>query len=77
MGSGYYDVENQAPPTAREIVYLDSNPLDINSTLARATLAHEFQHMLHWNADPDEDKWLDEGCSEYAELACGYKDTTK
>ncbi len=73
---GYYDVENQAPPTSREIIYLDTNPLDLSSTLALATLAHEFQHMLHWRLDPDEDKWLDEGASEYAELACGYKDTT-
>jgi len=73
---GYFDVENQAPPISREIIYLDARPLDINSGLARATLAHEFQHMLHWDADPDEAKWLDEGASEYAELACGYKDTT-
>jgi len=74
--TGYFDVANQAPPVSREIVYIDANPLKINSTLARATLAHEFQHMLHWKADPNEAKWLDEGCSEYAELACGYKDTT-
>ncbi|MBB27671.1 MAG: hypothetical protein CME25_02055 [Gemmatimonadetes bacterium] len=74
--SGYYDTENQQPPISREIVYVDSNPIDLDSNLARATLAHEFQHMLHWAADPDENKWLDEGCSEYAELACGYKDTT-
>ncbi|MDA0747606.1 MAG: hypothetical protein O2954_13880, partial [bacterium] len=73
---GYYDVANQVSPVSREIVYLDSNPLNLNSALARATLAHEFQHMLHWKADPNEDKWVDEGCSEYAELACGYRDTT-
>ncbi len=74
---GYFDVANQGPPTSHEIIYIDSNPLDIDSDLARATLAHEFQHMLHWRGDPDEDKWVDEGCSEYAELACGYKDTTQ
>ena len=73
---GYVDTDNQAPPVSREIIYLDANPLAINSDLARATLAHEFQHLIHWKADPDEAKWLDEGCSEYAELACGYKDTT-
>ena len=73
---GYVDTDNQAPPVSREIVYIDANPLDINSDLARATLAHEFQHLIHWKTDPDEAKWLDEGCSEYAELACGYKDTT-
>lgn len=74
---GYFDTDNQGPPTSREIIYIDTNPLDITGTLARATLTHEFQHMLHWRADPDEDKWVDEGCSEYAELACGYKDTTQ
>ena len=74
---GYFDVENQAPPISREILYIDSKPLDISSGLAAATLSHEFQHMIHWRADPDEDKWVDEGCSEYAELACGYKDTTE
>lgn len=73
---GYIDTDNEAPPTSREIVYIDASPLDIESDLARATLAHEFQHLIHWKADPDEAKWLDEGCSEYAELACGYKDTT-
>ena len=73
---GYYDTANQASPVGREILYIDSDPLDLNSDLARATLAHEFQHMLHWNGDPDEDRWVDEGCSEYAELACGYKNTT-
>ena len=74
---GYFDTENQSPPVSREILYLDSDPLDLESTLAKATLAHELQHMLHWNSDPDEEKWVDEGCSEYAELVCGYKDTTQ
>ena len=73
---GYIDTDNEAPPVSREIIYIDARPLDIGSNLARATLAHEFQHLIHWKADPDEAKWLDEGCSEYAELACGYKDTT-
>ena len=74
---GYFDTNNQTGQAMREIVYLDTNPLDIESDLARATLAHEFQHVLHWSGDEDEDKWVDEGCSEYAELACGYKDTTE
>jgi hypothetical protein len=74
---GYFDTQNQAPPIQKEILYVDSGALGSDSTLARATLAHEFQHMLHWAADPDEEKWVDEGCSEYAELACGYKDTSQ
>ncbi|MEE2754787.1 MAG: hypothetical protein VX910_12445 [Candidatus Latescibacterota bacterium] len=74
---GYFDTNNQSGQALREIIYIDTNPLDIESDLARATLAHEFQHMIHWRGDADEDKWIDEGCSEYAELACGYKDTTE
>ena len=74
---GYFDINNQSGQVMREVVYLDTNPLGLSSELARATLAHEFQHMIHWNGDGDEAKWVDEGCSEYAELACGYKDTTE
>ena len=72
---GYFDTNNQSGQAMREIVYIDTNPLDVESKLARATLTHEFQHMLHWRGDPDEHKWIDEVCSEYAELACVYKDT--
>ncbi len=74
---GYFDTNNQTGQAMREIVYIDVNPLEIGDDLAKATLAHEFQHMIHWAGDPDEDKWVDEGCAEYAELACGYKDTTE
>lgn len=73
--SGYFDVQNQAAPISREILYVDMNPLDLGSDLAKTTLAHEFQHMIHWQADPDEQKWVDEGCSEYAELLAGFRDT--
>jgi hypothetical protein len=30
------------------------------------TLAHEFQHMIHWHMDRGEDLWVNEGLSEYA-----------
>ena len=29
-------------------------------------LAHEFQHMIHWHTDRNEDTWVNEGCSELA-----------
>ena len=74
--AGYFDRGNQAAPESREILYIDDDPLDLDSKLARATLAHEFQHMLHWRGDPNEEKWVDEGCSEYAERLGGYVDTT-
>ncbi|MGB9596370.1 MAG: hypothetical protein ACPL7B_08825, partial [Candidatus Poribacteria bacterium] len=56
-----------------EMIYLDSSPLDIESLTAREILAHEFQHLIHWKYDPDEEIWVNEGCSEYASLfLCGY-----
>jgi hypothetical protein len=36
------------------------------------TFAHEFQHLIHRDIDPDELSWVNEGCSELAQLICGY-----
>ena len=59
----------------REMVYVDCMPLDIKTDpdQARATLAHEFQHLIHWEQDWDEETWINEGCSGYAEYVCGYR----
>ncbi len=37
-----------------------------------STLAHEFQHMIHWNRDRNEDIWMNEGFSNLAVLLNGY-----
>lgn len=37
-----------------------------------ATLAHEFQHMVHWHNDRNEERWLNEGFSELAERLAGF-----
>ena len=34
---------------------------------------HEFQHLIHDDYDPDEDSWVNEGCSEFSEYLAGYK----
>jgi hypothetical protein len=36
-----------------------------------ALLAHEFQHMLHWRSDPDEETWVNEGLSQLATRLAG------
>ncbi len=36
------------------------------------TLAHEFQHMIHWNLDLNESTWMNEGFSEVASFLNGY-----
>lgn len=37
-----------------------------------STLAHEFQHMIRANVDPNEDTWLNEGFSTFTEHYLGY-----
>ena len=36
------------------------------------TVAHEFQHLIHSDIDADEEDFVNEGCSEFAEFICGY-----
>ncbi|MHA2182491.1 MAG: hypothetical protein ACXAAH_13810 [Promethearchaeota archaeon] len=36
------------------------------------TFAHEFQHLVHDDADWNEYSWVNEGCSTLAEYICGY-----
>ncbi len=37
-----------------------------------STLAHEFQHMIHWHEHPNQDIWLNEGSSVLASALNGY-----
>ena len=57
----------------REMLYIDTNPADPNSEMTYSVIAHEFQHMIHWNEDPEEEIWLNEACSQLAMRTCGYE----
>ena len=74
---GYFDpaVANHAvPELRRDVLYLDEFRVRRESYLARGTLAHEFQHLIHWGHDSDEDAWVNEGLSGYAEELVGYQE---
>ena len=43
-----------------------------HSYLMEATIAHEYQHLLHNYVDPGETTWINEGLSDYAEMLTGY-----
>ena len=67
---GYYD---------RNVIHLDSYDWTnrIGSNVSRpfvyeSTIAHEYQHLLHDDLDEDEVSFINEGCSMYAEMLCGY-----
>ena len=56
----------------RDVLYLDSEALRRQRRLALGTLAHEFQHLIHWGQDPDEVTWVNEGLAGYAEELAGF-----
>ena len=63
----------------RNIIHIDcwdwANRTGENASrpfLYEGVVAHEYQHLLHDDVDSDEDTWLNEGCSMYAEFLCGY-----
>ncbi len=55
-----------------DMIYIDTYPLKAGSSEGLGVLAHELQHLIHWNYDTNEDIWINEGCSEYAMFLCGY-----
>ncbi|MDQ6694471.1 MAG: immune inhibitor A [Chloroflexota bacterium] len=53
----------------REIIYINT---DGGWNGIESTLAHEFQHMIHWYEHPNHDVWLNEGASVLASALNGY-----
>lgn len=50
-----------------EMFYIHaSRGMEVGTPFYNGVLAHEFQHMIHWNNDRNETTWLNEGCSELA-----------
>lgn len=58
-----------------EMLYLDTNPALSSLSFLAGILAHEFQHLIHYGLDPQEEIWVNEGCSELAMFLCGYPPT--
>ncbi len=54
-----------------EAFYIDSEQR-LNDEYTYSTLAHEFQHMIHWYQDANESSFLDEGFAELATFLNGY-----
>lgn len=73
---GYFTDENEYPralfakSNQREMIYLNMSLLE-PGPLYEGTLIHEMQHLIQWNLDANEDKWLNEGLSQVAETMAG------
>jgi len=74
--AGYFDPRNENPGVAnsnsRHMIYMDSKEGTPGNSTFYGTLAHEFQHFIHFNYDPFETAWVEEGLSGLARYVCGY-----
>ena len=55
-----YDWANRTGPTA-------ARPYQYEQIFA-----HEYEHLIHFDQDPDEESWVDEGLADLAGFMCGY-----
>ena len=53
----------------RKMIYINAAP---GTGVFEGTLAHEFQHMIHWNVHPNQNIWINEGMAELAMKINGY-----
>jgi hypothetical protein len=57
----------------RDMLFLDAaSPTELGAASFFGTIAHEFQHMIHWATDSDEEAWVNEGLSDLATYLAGY-----
>jgi immune inhibitor A len=70
--AGYYSSADEFVSDVRddsnemEMFYINIENVTINNDFYNGVLAHEFQHMIHWHNDRNEETWLNEGFSELA-----------
>lgn len=76
---GYFSSSDEYPQAVyqysnqRETIYINTGALRVGTASYLDTLAHELQHAAHWNGDPSEDTWVNEGLSELAITVAGYQ----
>jgi len=76
--AGYYSSADEFVSTVRddsnemEMFYINIENVTVNDSFYNGVLAHEFQHMIHWYNDRNEETWLNEGFSELAMYLNGF-----
>ena len=75
---GYFSSPDEYNPLVQEyangheMFVFNADFVDLASETAYRVLAHEFQHMIHFNTDTNEDSWMNEGLSVLAEFLNEY-----
>jgi immune inhibitor A len=71
-----YTVAVRKDSNEKEMFYIDlegiGGPSQVGSSFYLGVLAHEFQHMIHYHVDRNEDTWANEGLSDLAMFLNGY-----
>ncbi len=76
--AGYYGSNDEYSPlvheysNGHEMFYINADGQSLRDEYTYGSLAHEFQHMIHWRLDANEDNWLDEGLGDVATFLNGY-----
>jgi hypothetical protein len=76
--AGYFSSADSIHPlvheysNAHEMFLFNADNTFLGEEFTYGVLAHEFQHMIHWNQDLNETSWLNEGSSELAAFLNGY-----
>jgi hypothetical protein len=67
--NGYFSNINEYPQAIfknsnqKEIIFLNHGASGLDTEAFAGEIAHEYQHLIHWNQDPNEDLWLNEAMS--------------
>jgi immune inhibitor A len=75
---GYFSAPDESPPVVspysngHEMFVLSADNLRLSDEEIASTIAHEYQHMIHWYRDRNEESWITEGFSQLAEVLNGY-----
>jgi hypothetical protein len=76
--AGYFSSADEYPSlineysNQRELFLLNADNVDLDEPFTYGVLAHEFQHMIHWFQDRNEESWMNEGFSELAAFINDY-----
>jgi immune inhibitor A len=76
--AGYFSSSDEYLPPVRqysnghEMFLLSLDRVNLDEQFAYSVLAHEFQHMIHWYRDRNEETWLNEGSANLAAFLNGF-----
>ncbi|MDI7277519.1 MAG: immune inhibitor A, partial [Anaerolineae bacterium] len=77
--AGYFWAAMNDVYADRNIIHIDSydwanriGPNVARPYLYEGTIAHEYEHAIHYDHDPDEPSWVDEGMADLAGYLAGY-----